>query len=66
MLDEFLPIYLALAKATKTHAGFGQDAVDRMDISVVAGLLGVGADPWARAAAEFAEENRHTDGDPSP
>lgn len=53
-LDEFLPIYVALAMATKTHGALSPAEVDAMDISVVAALLGIGnADNLAGEAAQL-------------
>lgn len=40
-LDEFLPIYKALGRLTDRHGAFSQEQIDRMDISVVAVLMGV-------------------------
>jgi len=40
-LDEFLPIYRALARPTRTHGPFSPDDVDRWDISAVATVLGI-------------------------
>lgn len=45
LLDEFLPIYVALARPTAHHAGYSQAEVDAMDIAVVAAVLKAGADP---------------------
>lgn len=41
-LDEFLPIYVALAAPTKLHGALSPADVDAMDLSVVAALLGIG------------------------
>jgi hypothetical protein len=53
-LDEFLPIYVALAMPTKTHGALSPADVDAMDLSVVAALLGVGnADNLEGEAAQL-------------
>ena len=41
-IDEFTPIYMALARRTKRHEAIGPRDVDALDLSVVAALLGVG------------------------
>ncbi len=41
VLDEFIPIYRALAVWTKTHGPLSPDQVDAMDLTLVAVLLGV-------------------------
>jgi hypothetical protein len=48
-LDEFLPIYRALAPT------YAPDQIDRMDIAAVAVLLGIGTDPMRAEMAELAE-----------
>jgi hypothetical protein len=40
-LDEFLPIYWYMARATKLHPAQSPDQVDALDIAVLAMLLGV-------------------------
>jgi len=54
-VDEFLPIYQQLARPTKDRRGFSPDEVDAMDLSVVAMLLGHGADPMRDQLAEMAD-----------
>ena len=44
-IDEFTGVYLALAVPTKTRAAIDPAAADGMDLSVVAAMLGVVADP---------------------
>jgi hypothetical protein len=57
-IDEFTPIYLALAQPTKTHGPLAPADVDAMDISVVAALLGVGAPGSAPPVADPAALTR--------
>lgn len=40
-LDEFLPIYWHMARATKLHPAHTQPEVDALDLTVVAMFLGV-------------------------
>jgi hypothetical protein len=53
-LDEFIPIYLALARPTPRHGSIGQAEADGMDLSIIAALMGVGehqarqAEAWGR------------------
>ena len=54
-VDEFNPIYLALARATQQHGAFPPAEVDRMDITTVALLMGVGVDVEAAEMAQLAE-----------
>lgn len=44
-LDEFSPIYRALAQQTKNHGPMSPAEVDACDIPTVALLLGIGTDP---------------------
>lgn len=53
-IDEFTPIYKALAIPTKHRRGFSPGEVDDMDITVCAVLLGVGAG-LSQEAADRAE-----------
>ena len=57
-IDEFTPIYLALARQTDRHGAFSPDQVDRMDLTVVAVMMGVGVDVEANEMAELAELGR--------
>lgn len=55
-LDEFTPIYLALARPTPRHGSISPTEADGMDLSVIAALMGVGeaeqeqAQAWDRFA----------------
>lgn len=55
-IDEFIPIYLALARETDRHGHIGTLEADAMDLSVIAALMGVGehermqADAWGAMA----------------
>jgi hypothetical protein len=44
-LDEFTPIYRALAVTTKAHGSMSPPEVDLCDVPTVALLLGIGTDP---------------------
>lgn len=57
-IDEFTPIYEALAVPTKTRRGFAPHEVDLMDISVAARLLGVGKSPMMAELDELRELKR--------
>jgi hypothetical protein len=46
-LDEYTPIYLALNTPTRTRGAIPPSEVDRLEIPVVAAMLGIGADPFA-------------------
>lgn len=41
-LDEFTPIYLALARETQRHGHISVAEADAMDLSLIAALMGVG------------------------
>jgi hypothetical protein len=41
-LDEFTPIYLALARPTARHGAISPAEADAMDLSLIAALMGVG------------------------
>jgi hypothetical protein len=57
-LDEFTPIYRALAVATKTHGAMSPPEVDACDIPTVALLLGIGTDPGWDDLRQLAELGR--------
>lgn len=54
-IDEFLPIYVALARHTDHHGAFSQAEVDAMDISTVAALLRAATDPSVSMQAAAAD-----------
>jgi hypothetical protein len=54
-MDEFLPIYRQLSRPTKDRRGFAPHEVDAMDLTVIAMLLGHGADPMRDQLAEQAD-----------
>lgn len=63
VIDEFTPIYLSLAQWTKRHGPITPDQVDRLDISIVAAIMGVDAGSSFSAAfqqwrTEYDEEVR--------
>lgn len=41
-IDEFTPIYLALARPTGRHGSISPAEADAMDLSLIAALMGVG------------------------
>lgn len=57
-LDEFTPIYRALARETKHHGAFSPDQVDVWDITTVAVVLGVdaGENAWVRTFKDWEVE----------
>ena len=57
-IDEFTPIYMALAPATQTHGPLSPAEIDAMDIAVVAALLGIGARGSTPAIADPADLTR--------
>lgn len=50
-LDEFTPIYLALARPTARHGSIGITEADGMDLSLIAALMGVGEAQQQQTAA---------------
>jgi hypothetical protein len=57
-IDEFTPIYRALARESKHHGPFAPDQVDGWDITVVAVVLGVdaGENEWVRSFKDWESE----------
>lgn len=58
VLDEFTPIYLALARATKMHGSISPVDVDPLDITLVAQLMGAGSDTYETVASTDLAEMR--------
>lgn len=58
VLDEFTPVYRALAVATKLHGAMSPPEVDECDIPTVALLLGIGTDPGWDDMRQLAELGR--------
>lgn len=60
-LDEFLPIYWYLARATSLHPAMSPGEVDELDITVAAMLLGVQPespdDPFGPLTGDFAVDS---------
>lgn len=60
-LDEFLPIYWWMARATRLHGPHSASEVDALDLSVLAALLGVQADrpddPFGSLSGDFAADS---------
>lgn len=54
-IDEYTPIYLALAKRSDRHPQMTPEQVDRLSIPMCALLMGVGIDHEANDLAELAE-----------
>lgn len=57
-LDEFTPIYMALAPAAQAHGPLSPAEIDAMDIAVVAAMLGIGAGGTTPPTADPAELTR--------
>lgn len=57
-LDEFTPVYRALAKATDRHGPFSPSDIDGWDITTVAVVMGIdsGDSAWAHAFRSWESE----------